>query len=429
MYGALKNEAYHPRIIDKRVSEGLEVFGAVCIQGPKYCGKTWTGRSFANSEVSIMDPAGGFQNREIAELDPSLILKGASPRLIDEWQEVPALWDAVRNEVDRTDKSACFVLTGSAVPRGIRPRHSGVGRIEKLRMRPMSLQESGDSTGEVSLSKLFEGAVPRAEASQATLDHIAGLIARGGWPGSLGVSAHLAQRMPSNYVDTLIEDDLSRVDGVKRDPGKMSRLLRSLARNAEQATTTKTMLRDMTADAANDPLSIDTVDDYLHALKKIFVLEEITPWSPNVRSPLRLNKRPKYHFVDPSLPAAILGTTGSMLVNDLKTFGFLFESLCVRDLLVYAQAMDAEVFFYRDREGLEADAIIQASDGSWAALEIKLGHNQADQAANNLRLLEKKIIAAGGNPPRFLAVLEGIGGYATVRQDGVFIIPITTLGA
>lgn len=429
MYGSLKNNAYRPRIIDKRISESLEVFGAVCIQGPKYCGKTWTGRSFSNSEISIMDPAGGFQNREMARIEPRLILRGASPRLIDEWQEVPALWDAVRNEVDQTDKQSTFVLTGSAVPRGERPRHSGVGRIEKLRMRPMTLQESGDSSGEVSLRGLFEGEVPFAHASEASLENLAELIVRGGWPGSLEVSASLAQRMPRNYVDTLIEDDLSRVDGVKRERGKVSRLLQSLARNAEQSTATKTMLRDMTADAANAPLSAETVDDYLEALEKIFVLEEIAPWSPNLRSPLRVNKKPKYHFVDPSLPAAILGATSTMLVNDLKTFGFLFESLCTRDLLVYAEAMDASAFFYRDRDGLEVDAIVQAPDGAWAAIEVKLGHNQADQAAKNLKSLERKITAAGGNPPAFLAVLEGVGGFATVREDGVFVIPVSTLGA
>lgn len=429
MYGHLKDPRYRPRLIDTHISEGLHVFGAVCIQGPKYCGKTWTGRSLSQSEISIMDPTRGFQNRETAELAPDLVLQGASPRLIDEWQEVPALWDAVRNEIDKTGKVSQFILTGSAVPRQEQPRHSGVGRIEKLRMRPMTLQESGDSNGKVSLCALFEGNAPFAKAPETTLESIISLLVRGGWPGSLQTPPALAQRLPRNYVETLMEDDLSRVDGVKREREKVSRLLHSLARNVEQATATKTIIRDMTADAKNAPLSADTVDDYLEALEKIFIIEKIHPWSPNLRSSIRINKRPKYHFVDPSLPAAILGAGNHMLFNDLNTLGFLFESLCIRDLLVYAQTMDANVFYYRDREGLEADAIIETSDGSWAAIEIKLGHNQADQAAKNLRAIERKLVSAGARPPAFLAVLEGVSSFAMTREDGVYVIPVTSLGA
>ncbi|WP_172623474.1 ATP-binding protein [Arabiibacter massiliensis] len=429
MYGALKSGDYRPRLLDTRISEDIELFGAVCIQGPKYCGKTWTGRSFANSEICIMDPAGGFQNREMAELSPSLALEGDSPRLVDEWQEVPALWDAVRDEVDRTNKKRTFILTGSAVPRNHKPRHSGVGRIEKLRMRPMSLQESGDSTAAVSLSRLFEGEAPTVKAPETSLELIASLIVRGGWPASIGAPDRLAQRMPRNYVDTVAEDDLSRVDEVKRDPAKVRRLLHSLSRTMEQATTTKTLIRDMTADAASAPLSSETVDDYLGALKKIFILEEIPGWSPNLRSPARINKKPKYHFIDPSLPAAVLGATCKALVADLRTFGFLFESLCVRDLLIYAQALEANVFYYRDRDGLEADAVIEMPDGSWAGIEIKLGHNQADEAAASLLRVKNKILGAGGKEPVFLAVVEGLGSFAGKRDDGVLVVPIRTLGA
>lgn len=428
-YGALKNKNYRPRLIDRKINEGLRLFGAVCLQGPKYCGKTWTGRSFSNSEVSIMDPVGGFQNREMAELDPNLIMKGNSPRLLDEWQEVPSLWDAVRNEVDSTDKQATFVLTGSAVPRKEKPLHSGVGRIEKLRMRTMSLQESGESSATVSLKRLFEGDKISDTSPETTLKILTALVVRGGWPGSLGTPDSLSQRVPRNYVDTLTHDDLSRVDEVKRDPEKIARLLHSLARNMEQAATSKTLIRDMTADASAVPLASETVDDYLEALEKVFIIEPIRPWSPNIRSSTRIHKKSKYHFVDPSLPAAILGASSEMLQGDLKTFGFLFESLCMRDLLVYTEAMDAEVYYYRDKDGLEADAIIQAADGTWAGIEIKLGHNQADQAAANLLKLKSKIKAAGGKGPAFLAVLEGIGGFATTRRDGVHIVPIRTLGA
>lgn len=429
MYGTLKSSDYRPRLIDARISEDIELFGALCIQGPKYCGKTWTGRSVSNSEICIMDPSGGFQNREMAELAPNLALEGASPHLIDEWQEVPALWDAVRNEVDRTNKKRTFVLTGSAVPRKSKPRHSGVGRIETLRMRPMSLQESGDSTATISLARLFEGDAPAVKAPETSLELIASLIVRGGWPASIGTSSRLAGRMPRNYVDTVAEDDLSRVDEVKRDPAKVKRLLHSLSRTMEQATATKTLIRDMTADATSTPLSAETVDDYLEALKKIFILEEIPGWSPNLRSAVRINKKPKHHFVDPSLPAAVLGATSRSLLKDLRTLGFLFESLCMRDLLIYAEAMEASVFYYRDKDGLEADAIIETSDGSWAGIEIKLGHNQADAAAANLLRVKSKIIAAGGKSPAFLAVVEGLGSFASRRDDGVFVVPIQTLGA
>ena len=405
------------------------MFGAVCIQGPKYCGKTWTGRSFANSEISLLDPSGGFQNRELAELAPPVALQGASPRLIDEWQEVPSLWDAVRNEIDQTGKLSTFVLTGSAVPRESKPGHSGVGRIEKLKMRPMTLQESGDSTAEVSLRGLFEGSAPLCNAPETTLGALAHLVVRGGWPGSLQSAEPLAQRMSRNYVSTLASDDLSRVDGIKRDPEKVSRLLHSLARTMEQATADKTLIRDMTADASSTPLSAETVDDYLQALEKAFAIERIPTWVSNIKSSLRVNKKPKYHFVDPSLPAAILGASSAKLVGDLNTFGFLFESLCMRDLLVYAEAMDANVFFYRDKEGLEVDAVIEASDGAWAGIEVKLGHNQADAAAANLLKLKKKIVSAGGRQPSFLAVVEGIGSLAFQRDDGVLVVPVRTLGA
>lgn len=235
--------------------------------------------------------------------------------------------------------------------------------------------------------------------------------------------------MPRNYVSTLASDDLSRVDGIKRDPEKVSRLLHSLARTMEQATADKTLIRDMTADASSTPLSAETVGDYLQALEKVFVIERIPTWVPNIRSSLRVNKKPKYHFADPSLPAAILGASSAKLVGDLNTFGFLFESLCMRDLLVYAEAMDANVFFYRDKEGLEVDAIIEASDGAWAGIEVKLGHNQADAAAANLLKLKKKIVSAGGRQPSFLAVVEGVGSLAFQRDDGVLVVPVRTLGA
>lgn len=426
-HGALKHSDYRPRFIEERIAESLEDFGAACIQGVKYCGKTWTAQAFANSETNLMDPAGNFQSLEIARMAPQMALQGESPRLIDEWQEAPQLWDGVRNEIDRSGKRRTFLLTGSAVPREEKPKHSGVGRIEKLAMRTMSLAEAGASSGAVSLAALFKGKIPQAAAPETSLEDIIDLVVRGGWPSLIDVPAKRAQRVARSYVGEIQRDDLSRVDGVKRDPEKIARLMHSLARNAEQATKTKTIIGDMTAQDEEKPLSPETVTDYLEALKKIFVVEEIAPWAPNLRSPVRINKRPKYHYADPSIPAAILKATPETLMGDLETLGFLFECLCIRDLLVYAQAMDAEVFYYRDKSSLEADAIIQAPSGAWAAIEIKLGHNKADEAAANLLALRDKITAAGGTEPAFLMAVEGLGAYAFQREDGVFVAPIRTL--
>jgi len=428
-YGSLKNTGYRRRLIEGRLSEGLEDFGAVCIEGVKYCGKTWVSQAFANSELNLMDPAGNFQNLEIALLDPASALKGAAPRLIDEWQEAPLLWDGVRNEVDRSGKASRYILTGSSVPREDKPKHSGVGRIERLRMRPMTLFESGDSHGAVSLSSLFAGGSPSARAPEVRLGDLCELVVRGGWPASVGKPAARAARIARAYVDEVCSDDMSRVDGVARDPQKVRRLLHSLARNAEQATASKTMIGDMTAARDEARLAPDTVTDYLSALKRIFLVEEIGPWSPNLRSPVRINKRPKYHLADPSIPAAVLKSSPTALARDLETLGFLFECMCMRDILVYAAASDSGVYYYRDQAGLEADVILESADGQWAGLEVKLGHSKADGAARNLKSLARKIVDAGGDEPAFLAVIEGVGSYAYAREDGVFVIPICALGA
>lgn len=425
--GKLINEGYQPRVLDSFIFEGMEDFGAVCIEGPKYCGKTWTARSLCNSEICLLDTEGAFQNQELARLSPCKALQGEHPRLIDEWQEVPSLWDGVRNAVDRSAKRDTFILTGSAVPREEKPHHSGVGRIEKVRMRPMTLFESGRSSGAVSLRALFDGERPAGHPLPVSLEDLCDFVVRGGWPAVQHAELRRASRLARSYVRQISEDDLSRVDDVSRDPQKVGRLLHSLARNVEQASATKTLIRDMTADAAGDVLSKETVDDYLQALRRIFIIEEIPGWSPNLRSSARINKRPKYHYVDPSLPAAILKATPQRLLKDLNALGFLFECLCLRDLLVYAEASETQVRYYRDNTDLEVDAILESYDGSWAAIEIKLGHNQADQAAENLLRLKKKMEAAGAEPPVFLAVVEGLGQYAYTRDDGVFILPITCL--
>ena len=435
--GALLNEGYKPRLIEPLITEGLEDFGAVCIEGAKYCGKTWTAQAFSNSEVNLMSPAGNFQNLELALLDPEAVLLGSSPRLIDEWQEAPLLWDGVRNAVDCSGKQNTFILTGSSIPRKkcdvtstvSEPKHSGVGRIEKLRMRPMSLAESGESNGNVSLKGLFEGNAPSANAPHMTLDDFCELVVRGGWPATIGKSSVRAQRVARSYVREICETDITRVDGVSRDAGKVERLLDSLARNAEQATKNKTIIGDMTETATETKLSPETVTDYIQALSRMFIIEEISPWAPNLRSPVRINKRAKYHFVDPSIPAAILKTSAKALSKDLETFGFLFECMCVRDILVYAQAMEACVYYYRDQASLEVDVVVESVEGDWAGIEIKLGHSKVEEAAKNLKAMRNKIVEAGGRAPAFLAVVEGLGGFAYKREDGIYVIPICTLGA
>ena len=438
-YGPLVNKGYRPRIVEGRIRESLEDFGAVCIEGAKYCGKTWAAQALAESQIDLADPAGNFQNLEVASLDPVTALMGASPRLVDEWQEAPLLWDGVRNAVDSSGKARTFILTGSSIPKRHTetldgtavdgsPRHSGVGRIEKIRMRTMTLAESGESVASVSLKGLLAGDSPSATAPQSTLSDISELVARGGWPAVTSKNSERAQRVARSYLREVCWRDISRIDGTSRDPDKVSRLLHSLARNAEQATKSKTIIANMTETATEPALAAETVTDYLQALKRMLVVEEIRPWAPRLRSTLRINKRPKYHFVDPSLAVAALRTSAQRLTGDLETLGFLFECLCVRDLLVYAQAMDAQVYYYRDQAGLEMDAVIETADGLWAGIEVKLGHNQADAAAGNLLTISRKIVAAGGSEPAFLAVIEGLGSFAYRRDDGVLVIPIRTLG-
>lgn len=426
-YGVLKYDTYVPRILDQHITFALKDFGGVNIRGPKYCGKTWTGRAFANSETIVMSTEGAMPSHDMIEAAPELALQGSSPHLIDEWQEVPQLWDMARAAIDASGKDRTFILTGSATPRKHKPAHSGVGRIERLFMRPMSLFESGVSTGEVSLQDLFLGKSVQAQAPKVSAEKLADLVIRGGWPGNLATPAVRAGRLARDYVELFLEEDMHKVDDTRRDPVKMRRLMVSYARNAEQAATPKTLIRDMTAEPGTDPLSKETIEDYSSVLRDTFLLEEIGTWSPKLRSSLRINKKPKYHYVDPSIPAALLRLTADKLLGDFETFGFLFESLCVRDLLVYTQAHGGEVYYYRDRDDLEVDVIIEAADGAWAGIEVKIGHNQVDNAAANLLRVSEKIRQAGGSPPAFLMVLEGLGDYAYRRTDGVYVAPIATL--
>lgn len=420
-----KNE-YRPRIIDKKIEEYLSVFGAVCIEGPKWCGKTWSSSYHSKSEIMIGNPDGNFQNRKLAEMSPSLVLEGETPRLIDEWQEVPALWDAVRHKVDQKNEKGQYILTGSATPNHKGIMHSGAGRIGRLRMRPMSLFESGASSGTVSLKDLCNGNLTPAMTGEVDLRKITELIYRGGWPGNTDTPIDKAGLLPNEYLKAVIEDDVYRIDGVKRDVSKMNLLLKSLARNESTTVTNKTLKADVKA-IDDEDIDTDTISVYLDIFKRLFLLDNQPPFASNIRSSVRLKQAEKRHFADPSLACALLKATPDRLINDLETLGFLFEALCERDLRIYADSFDAKLYHYQDYDNKEVDAVVELPDGRWSAFEIKLGANQIDKAAESLIKLKKSIEKEGGIAPSVLCVICGLSNAAYIRDDGVFVIPITAL--
>ena len=418
---------YRPRIIDKLVDEYLTIIGAVCIEGPKWCGKTRTSNEHSKSSIFLGDPSGNFQNRNLAIISPELVLQGEFPRLIDEWQEVPALWDVVRYFVDSHQQKSLFILTGSATPNRKGILHSGAGRIARLRMRPMSLWESGDSSGKVSLRKLFTEEFEPVVTGDVSLIHIVNLIVRGGWPGSIGINPDSAGLLAKEYINAVINDDLSRVDGIKRDKHKLELLLRSLARNESTTASNITLKKDMQATEGFD-IDKETIATYLDVFNRLFLIDNQRPFAPSLRSSVRIKQQEKRHFCDPSLAVAILNATPSMLINDLETLGFLFESLCVRDLRVYAESFNAQLYHYQDYKNREVDAVISFEDGSWGAFEIKLGANQIESAAKNLLSLKNDLMKE--NPklaPSLLCVVCGLSNAAYRRPDGVFVVPITAL--
>lgn len=423
----MKNERYKPRIIDKQVKKYLSAFGAVCVEGPKWCGKTWTSSYHCNSEIYIGSPDGNFQNRRLAELSPSLVLEGDTPRMIDEWQECPALWDAVRSKVDERAEKGQFILTGSSTPKRKGIIHSGAGRIARLRMRPMSLYESGNSSGVVSLEELCNKNFKPAMTGEVHLRDLAEYIVRGGWPGNQDTPIEQAMLLPVEYLNAVIEDDAFRVDEVKRDKAKMRLLLRSLARNESTTVTNKTLKNDIKEIDDND-IDVDTVASYLDLFNRLFLLDNQEPFSTHVRSSVRVKQAEKRHFSDPSLACALLKLSPEHLINDLNTFGFMFEALCERDLKIYAESFGAKLYHYQDYNGKEIDVVIELNDGRWAALEIKLGANQIDEAANNLLSIRKSIAEEDdGTPPDMLCVICGLSNAAYLREDGVYVIPITAL--
>jgi len=422
----MRNQDYLPRIIDKAVENHLKTFGAVCIEGAKWCGKTWTANIHSNSSIYLGDPAGNFQNKSLAKIDPKLVLEGDSPRLIDEWQEVPELWDAVRFEVDQRGRKGQFILTGSATPAQKGILHSGAGRISTLRMRPMSLYESKDSSGQISFEDICNGNYMNIGVDEASLDRIINLIIRGGWPGSLDIESSDYTVLAREYLNATINHDIYRLEGINRNTRKMNLLLRSLARNESTTVSMSTLRRDI-REHEEDDLDGDTISTYLTLFERMFLIENQKAFSSNIRSSTRLKKLDKRHFVDPSLACALLNATPKMLINDLNTLGFLFEALCERDLRIYAESFNAELHHYQDYDGDEIDSVVELENGDWIAIEIKLGSSQIDEAANALIRIKNKIINDGGKPPKVLCVVCGICKAAYLRDDGVYVVPITAL--
>lgn len=413
---------YLGRIADKVLNSALEASGAVLIEGPKWCGKTWTAENRAASVLSMQDPDNEEAYILSAYTKPSLLLKGDTPRLIDEWQTAPVLWDAVRHAVDIRGEAGQFILTGSSVPKDRAVKHTGTGRISRMMMRPMSLFESSESNGAVSLGSLFGDDDVEGE-SQLTIERLAFTLARGGWPATIGQKDHVALRRAHDYVDSVINTDISRVDGVEKDPERVRALMRSLARNMSSAAKITTIKDDVDIEGS---LSDKTVSSYLNALRRIFVAEDLPAWYPSMRSKAILRTSPKRHFVDPSIAAAALNASPESLLRDFRTFGLLFESLCIRDLRVYAQATDGNVYYYRDNTDLEIDAIIYLRDGRWGAVEVKMGTNDIDKAAGNLKALRDKVDTSVMRDPSFLMILTA-GKYAYRRDDGVSVVPIGCL--
>ncbi|MDE6602116.1 MAG: DUF4143 domain-containing protein [Lachnospiraceae bacterium] len=422
----MKKEEYRRRIIDDKIEEYLGIFGAVCIEGPKWCGKTWTSSFHSKSEIYLGDPEGNFQNRRLAELSPSVVLEGDIPRLIDEWQEVPALWDAVRHQVDQRTGKGQFILTGSATPihKGI--LHSGAGRIARLRMRPMSLFESGYSDGRISLKKLCAGELKPVMTGEVDLKKIIEYILRGGWPAGVEMPVEQALYLPAEYLDAVLEDDIYRMDGIKRDTSKMRLLLRSLARNESTTVTNKSLKNDV-KEVDQEDIDQETVAVYLDIFKRLFLLDNQPPFAARIRSSVRVKQAEKRHFCDPSLACALMKATPEKLLRDLETLGFLFESLCERDLKIYGESFGASLYHYQDYRNREIDAVLELKDGEWCAFEIKLGANQIDEAAANLLKIDREIEAEAGKRPRILCVICGLSNAAYRREDGVYVVPVTSL--
>ena len=414
--------SYQPRVVDKELAERLAATGAVVLEGPKTCGKTVTGRHHAASEV-LLDV--DRNARRMVGVDPGEVLRGKIPRLIDEWQTEPDIWNHVRRAVDDRGAPGQFILTGSAVPADDITRHTGAGRLTRLRMRPFSTFETPHSTGEISLRCLLDGTPQRSEPSQLAVPELAELLCRGGWPAHLGYPLARALRMNRDYLNEIRRVDISRVSGKQRDPVKVGRLLLSLARNVATPASLSTLITDVRG--GGPIMKWETASEYLEALEQLMIVEDLPAWSPHLRSRTRLRTTPVRHLADPSLAVAALRATPQRLMDDLEYFGFLFESMVIRDLRVYAQAIEAEVFHYREKGGLEVDAVVETDDGRWAAFEVKLGERWVEHGINNLRRLAQRMEHGGRGEPSAMAVILP-NGYGYVGGRDVGVIPIGALG-
>ena len=420
-------KGYKNRVIDAKVEEYLSAAGAVCIEGCKWCGKTWTSEHHSKSAVYIGDPAGNYSNRIMAQVSPLTVLEGKTPRLIDEWQEVPPLWDAVRNVVDQRALKGQFILTGSAAPNREGKMHSGAGRIVRLRMRPMSLFESGDSSGKISLFDICCGRFSNELTGEVDLSELVYLIVRGGWPGNIGAKENQASILAESYIQAVLDDDIERIETANRDRLKMKKLLRSLARNESTVVSVRTLQRDI-AEKDDSTVDINTISSYLDVFERLFLFDNIQPFSSNIRSSVRIKQQEKRHFADPSLACSLLRAAPENLLNDLNTLGFLFEAMCERDLRIYAGSFGGNLYHYQDYSGKEIDAVIEMPDGSWSAVEIKLGAHQIDEAAKNLLSIKNSFLAdKKSTPPSSLIVVCGMANAAYLRPDGVYVVPLTAL--
>ena len=422
----LTKDGYKPRLIDKEIEENLKIFGAISIEGPKWCGKTWTALNNANSVVYLNNTEDDFREKKLAEVDVNLVMKKDAPELIDEWQEVPAIWDAVRYECDQDKEKGKYILTGSSVPVSNKIKHSGAGRIEKMKMRTMSLYESGESSGVVSLAELFKNKIKNQRIDKIELEDIAKLIVRGGWPELIGMDSKSAMKVTKSYIKTVLDKDINSVDGVQRDRTKMELLLKSLARNESTISTNQVLMNDIDDIITNNDTTIsrNTVSDYLDVLSKIYLIENQNSFMYKIRSRMNVGKNAKRHFIDPSLGCAVLNITPEKLMNDLNTFGLYFEALCERDLRIYAESIGANLYHYRENDtGIEVDSIVEIADGEYGAIEIKLGSNQEEVAAKNL----KHFYELAEVKPKFMCIICGLMDAVYKRPDGIYVVPITAL--
>lgn len=419
---------YKNRIVDEILEKKLKGKGAVLIQGPKWCGKTTTAEQIAKSILYMAKSDEKEQNKTLVEINPTLLLDGEIPRLIDEWQIAPKLWDAIRYEIDHRNAEGQFILTGSSIPAKLDDvTHSGTGRFAWLLMRPMSLYESEESTGQVSLKDLFEGTKKIEGINNLGLEKIAYLVCRGGWPRAIFMEEEIALEQAYDYYDAVVNRDISEADGVTRNPERVKNLMRSYARNMGTQASNDTLRSDMIANDSSS-LDTDTVLSYVNALKKIFVVEEAPAWNPNLRSKTAIRTSDTRYFIDPSIAVASLGIGPKDLMNDLNTFGLMFETLCIRDLRVYAESIKGKVYHYRDANDLECDAVIHLRDGSYGLIEIKLGGDSLiNEGVGTLKKLESRIDITKMNKPAFLLVLTATGKYAYRREDGVYVVPIGCL--